>query len=92
MPEIFSKIVVHELAHHFYYYHDDAVEEFEEICRTDFSERNGRCMAQDFVSDYAQTASVEDYAEHFMYRYLDLPIGNNAILNQKTSHFERFEQ
>lgn len=92
MPEIFSKIVTHELAHHFYYYHDDAVEDFETICWSDFSERNERCTAQDFVSDYAQTASVEDYAEHFMYRYLDLPISENTILNEKTNYFQQFAQ
>lgn len=90
LPTLFKKIIIHELGHHVYYYRDANSDAFEAICRDDITSRNTQCGWDDFVTQYAQTASVEDYAEHFMYRFLKLPISNSAIMKQKTAHFANF--
>lgn len=87
---IFEKIVTHELAHHFYYYHDNKSWAFEDICRSSPWVRNNVCKSTDFVTDYAQTLSTEDYAEHFMYWFLWLVENTTAILQKKTTHFEQY--
>ena len=86
LPFHFYKIVVHEMWHHFYYYGDRVWNsDFESICRS-----AQECSADDFVSQYATTNPVEDYAEHFMYRFLNLIPWNTDVLQKKTAHFERF--
>lgn len=55
---------MHEFGHHVRRYKDPTPELFTNICRTD-GKRNDRCVDRDFVSEYAQTAPEEDYAEHF---------------------------
>ncbi len=87
---IFEKIVTHELGHHFYYYKDTKAGEFGDICRKSSTVRNSACKDSDFVTDYAQTLSTEDYAEHFMYLFLNLIKNNNKILQKKTDHFAQF--
>ena len=74
LAETYQKIVVHELGHHFYYYHDNETHDaFTNICWVNTDTKKSSCQSSDFVSDYAQTLSVEDYAEQFMYWFLDLP-------------------
>jgi hypothetical protein len=75
------------MGHHFYFYHDDAVEQFETICWNDKTTRNHRCSDGDFVSDYARTLAEEDYAEHFMYWFLERPVPLTPIIQQKFEHF-----
>lgn len=87
LPTLFTKIIVHELGHHVYYFKDTSSESFEAICWEWASQRNNTCSSWDFVSEYAQTAAVEDYAEHFMFWFLDIPISTTWILGEKTSHF-----
>ena len=90
LPDTYEKIITHELGHHFYYYHDRLWhEDYLDICWISAETTNGSCDANDFVSDYAQTLAVEDYAEQFMYTFLDLD-GHDAssILDQKTTYFE----
>jgi len=88
---IFEKIVTHELAHHFYYYRDTKAGAFEDLCWKSDTVRNTACKSNDFVTEYAQTLSTEDYAEHFMYRFLKLVDNNTAILQGKTDHFEEYK-
>jgi hypothetical protein len=90
LPTIYEKIVTHEFGHHFYYYHDyPSYEAFEDICRTSIEQQKDMCNEDDFVSDYAQTLSVEDYAEHFMYWFLDLlPDHPSSHLQAKANHFD----
>lgn len=87
LEHIFEKIVTHELGHHFYYYHDTNTQAFENICWSDGDTKNGSCQANDFVSEYAQTLAVEDYAEHFMHWFLGIIPTKNTIIDQKTAHF-----
>ena len=86
LPEHFYKIVIHELGHHFYYYRDRVWHEnFENICWS-----WSQCTANDFVSDYAKTSAIEDYADHFMHRFLKLPVPQSAIIDRKNQHFNAF--
>jgi len=88
MPSIFQRIITHELAHHIYYYKDDLREDFKDICWSDETTRNNQCSESDFVTAYAQTAAVEDYAEHFMHWYLDLIEWNSYFIKEKSGHFD----
>lgn len=89
LDKTYEKIITHELGHHFYYYHDRlGHKNFENICWKDIDHQNGKCKSTDFVSDYAQTASVEDYAEHFMHWFLHLIPKESRILHEKSQHFE----
>lgn len=87
LEHIFQKIITHELAHHFYYYHDTDVDAFEDICRVDEDTKNGQCKSTDYVSEYAQTLAVEDYAEQFMHWFLGIIPMRNTIIDQKSAHF-----
>lgn len=89
LEHIFQKIITHELAHHFYYYHDTDVDAFHDICWVDEDTKNGQCKSSDYVSEYAQTLAVEDYAEQFMHRFLGIIPVKNTIINQKTAHFSQ---
>lgn len=90
LDKTYEKIVTHELGHHFYYYHDrTGHDDFKNICWSNEQEQNGQCSADDFVSDYAQTASVEDYAEHFMHWFLDIVPHTSKKIREKTTHFDR---
>ncbi len=84
---ILEKIVTHELGHHFYYYRDGTRGEFEDICWKSQSIRNSACDNEDFVTEYARSLSTEDYAEHFMYRFLDLIESPTSVLKEKSGHF-----
>lgn len=88
---IFEKIVTHELAHHFYYYHDTKRFSFEDICWKNDTVKRAECSSKDFVTEYAQTLSTEDYAEHFMYRFLDLIDESTSIIERKSAHFEQYK-
>ena len=61
-----KSIVIHELGHHMRWYKDVDTKRFTDICRNNENGRNDRCVSRDFVSEYAQTAPEEDYAEHFL--------------------------
>lgn len=87
LEHIFEKIITHELWHHFYYYHDTNSKAFENICWSDGDTKNTSCQANDFVSEYAQTLAVEDYAEQFMHWFLGIIPIKNTIIDQKTAHF-----
>ncbi len=58
-------IVIHELWHHVWWYKDSTPERFTQLCRSADDTRTDRCTERDFVSEYAQIAPEEDYAEHF---------------------------
>lgn len=91
LPKIYEKIVVHELGHHVYYYHDhDTHSNFEDICWDGIDTPNGVCTQNDYVSDYARTQAVEDYADHFMFWFLDLIPENMSTprIEQKNAHFD----
>lgn len=86
LPFHFYKIVIHELGHHFYYYHDRlGHDDFEAICWS-----WNQCGVNDFASDYAQTEAIEDYAEHFMHRFIWLDMPSSPIIDLKNQHFNRF--
>lgn len=89
LDEIVEKIVVHELGHHFYYYHDPDPGDFEAICWVSDIKKRSSCEREDFVSDYATTMAVEDYAEQFMYWQLDLTPeqGISTLMERKFAHF-----
>lgn len=91
LPEIYEKIITHELGHHVYYFRDQKTEQFTNQCWSDDKNRNGLCMSDDFVTPYAQTSAVEDYAEHFMYRFLDIDHSDTVFLNTKDDHFNTLE-
>lgn len=88
MPKIFQRIITHELAHHVYYYKDQWREDFKSICWESADTQHGRCGEGDFVSPYAQSLAVEDYADHFMHWYLDLIDKDSYYIREKTGHFE----
>lgn len=93
LEEILTQLVIHELWHHVYYYNDADTKAFEKICWSDGDTRKQSCPKQDFVSEYAMTYAVEDYADHFMHRYLKMD-GYDATptLRKKSNHFrEMFE-
>lgn len=86
LSDHFYKIVLHEMWHHFYYHHDrEWSSDFINICREDDT-----CDVQDFVSAYATTSPEEDYAEHFMFRFLWRIDGDTQILDEKSLHFDNF--
>lgn len=85
LADHYEKIVTHELWHHVFYYNDSNPDEFFEICRND---TNSTCVASDFITLYASTHPYEDYAESFMYRFLDLPRVSKSKLESKFSHFD----
>lgn len=84
---LFYKIVLHELWHHIYYQKDKTKELFEQICWINASTQIPSCTEEDFVSSYAMTNALEDYAEQFMYSYLRITPGNNSFLNKKDNYF-----
>lgn len=88
IQQVFEKIVVHELGHHMYYRKDENPSMFNNICRTDVNKRNNACTNTDFVSDYARTNALEDYAEQFMYSYLNIANTSTPILQQKDEYFK----
>ena len=58
-------IVIHELGHHMRWYKDKNPKKFALLCRDKNDKRTDRCTNRDFVTEYAQIAPEEDYAEHF---------------------------
>ncbi|MDR3169627.1 MAG: hypothetical protein LBU27_08035 [Candidatus Peribacteria bacterium] len=94
------QILVHELAHYFYYFKDTLSSTFNPICR---DEKKSTCTSEDFVSTYAMTNADEDYAESFTHWYLDTYISDPMIvdtahgsasthtekLREKTAYFEQ---
>lgn len=91
LPEIYQKIITHELGHHVYYFRDQQTDQFADYCWNGDKNRNGSCMSDDFVTSYAQTSALEDYAEHFMYWFLGLDHQNTQLLRTKDDHFDRLE-
>lgn len=89
LPEIYEKIIIHELGHHVYYFQDEETDAFESLCRESEQQRNNKCINDDFVSQYAQTSALEDYAEHFMFRFLEGVMGDSIILEVKSNHFDQ---
>ncbi len=88
LPYHFYKIVIHEMWHHFYYFHDRlGNSDFENICW-----QGSVCAQTDFVSIYAQSNPIEDYAEHFMHRFLRIIPYTSGKITEKTKHFESFTQ
>lgn len=88
MPHIFKRIITHELGHHVYYYKDEGREDYKAICWENADTQNGRCSVNDFVTPYSMSLAVEDYADHFMYWYLDLIEKDSYYIREKTGHFE----
>jgi hypothetical protein len=91
LPDIYSKIITHELGHHIYYFTDQDSDQFKNMCRSGDENRTGACTNNDFVTAYAQTSALEDYAEHFMHWFIGLNIANRLILNEKNAHFQILE-
>lgn len=91
LPQIYEKIITHELAHHVYYFSDTKASEFKDLCWSSEGVRKGSCMSDDFVTSYAQTSAQEDYAEQFMYWFLEIDHQNSNLLRIKDAHFDRLE-
>lgn len=91
LPDIFKKIVTHELAHHIYYFSDQRSDLFTTLCWVWDKQRTSACANSDFVTAYAQTNALEDYAEHFMHWFIQLDIEDTPILRQKSLHFEQLQ-
>ncbi len=87
--DFFLSLVIHEMWHHFYFYHDTSIDDFEAICWSDKTVRNSRCTDNDFVTDYARSMAEEDYAEHFMYWFLEKPVQKTPIMQEKFRHFDQ---
>ena len=62
LTDIVDQLLIHEIGHHLYYFHDTNPQSFENICRKDGT---SNCFEKDFVSGYAQGSAKEDYAETF---------------------------
>jgi hypothetical protein len=84
---LFEKIVIHELGHHMYYQKDKGNSAFTTICWTDVKTKKSECKKEAFVSAYAMSSALEDYAEQFMYSYLWLWTTKNPFLIQKDEYF-----
>lgn len=80
-------IVIHELGHHTRRYKDQDTTDFTTLCRNSDGSRNDRCVARDFVSDYAQTAPEEDYAEHFQ-QWVIRRRDRSGFIDDKLNYFE----
>lgn len=91
LTDIYRKIITHELGHHIYYFTDPKSEEFTSVCWTGEKNRTSSCSNDDFVTAYAQTSGLEDYAEHFMHRFIGETIGTSPVLQQKSLHFDTLE-
>lgn len=91
ITDIYRKIITHELWHHIYYFTDDQRDEFTQMCRSWDKDRTNACTTKDFVTAYAQTSALEDYAEHFMHWFIAEEIWNTTILQQKSRHFQELE-
>lgn len=81
----YEKIVTHELWHHVYYYNDQSSDSFIDMCR---DESIFICDSQAFITPYASTHPYEDYAESFMYRFMDLPTSSDGMILNKLWHFD----
>ncbi len=84
---LFEKIVLHEFGHHIYYQKDKHHADFEAICWTDDKTKKRTCWKQAFVTKYATTNALEDYAEQFMYSYLRIRSYSNPFLDKKDNYF-----
>jgi hypothetical protein len=84
---LFEKIVLHELGHHMYYQKDSQHAVFESLCWSNSKTKKKECDRQAFVSDYASTNSLEDYAEQFMFSYLRLTPLTHKKLQEKHDYF-----
>lgn len=91
LADHYEKIITHELWHHYYYFYDRGTsKEFEDMCRVLSSKQNGTCADSDYVSAYAQSNAIEDYADHFMHRFLgEVPHHDSDILHEKSEYFEK---
>ena len=87
LKEIYKTLIYHELGHHMRWYHDLDPERFTRQCRTTDGSRNSTCVTRDFVSEYAQQAPEEDYAEHFQQRVLQ-KAPTSLIMRRKFSYFD----
>lgn len=67
LDQFVQQILIHEMAHYLYFFKDNQIKTFEQICRS--SDQN-RCQFHDFVSSYAMQSKEEDYAESFANWYL----------------------
>ncbi len=81
-------LVYHEIAHYIYYLKDTTTGNFELICTS--SDGRNVCLRKDYASDYAMTASEEDYAETFQswYQKSLVPLLNTK-LKQKFEYFNK---
>ncbi|MDR0608080.1 MAG: putative zinc-binding metallopeptidase [Candidatus Peribacteria bacterium] len=73
------QILVHELAHYFYYFKDPQSTTFNPIC---WEGTTTTCTSEDFVSTYAMKNADEDYAESFTYWYLATYLQDKMIVDQ----------
>lgn len=87
LKEIYKKLIYHELGHHMRRYHDADPTRFTQQCRTSEGYRNTTCVSRDFVSDYAQQAPEEDYAETFQQRVLQSE-PTSLIMRRKFAYFD----
>jgi Zn-dependent peptidase ImmA (M78 family) len=69
--------ILHELGHYYMHRNDPHPEEFTSLCRDESNSRT--CDIDAFVTEYAATSAVEDYADTFahivyekLYGYLPL--------------------
>ena len=87
----YRKIIVHEMGHHYYYFNARSVaNNFGAVCWVDEKSQNGQCSDANFVSSYAQTNMLEDYADHFMHWFLDIvpEEHDNHLIDKKSAYFE----
>lgn len=84
--EHIKSLVYHELSHYLYYLKDTTTSSFESIC---WSQWVNTCPRSDFVSDYSLSASEEDYAETFQYRYQGNQSTTSTKLRSKFEYFDR---
>lgn len=79
-----KQILMHEIWHYIYFFKDKNILDFSNICR--WYESN--CTKSDYINDYAATSVEEDYAESFVYRYLNYKYETEAI-KMKNEHFNK---
>ena len=80
-----KQILTHEIWHYIYFFKDKNIAEFINIC---WNNKQSKCEASDFITKYASSSQEEDYAESFVYRYLNYKYETEAT-KMKNEHFNK---
>ena len=80
-----KQILTHEIWHYIYFFKDKNITEFINIC---WNNKQSKCKASDFITQYASSSQEEDYAESFVYRYLNYKYETEAT-KMKNEHFNK---